>query len=174
MKRQWRVVRRGDVTGQWASFYVTLNRKGHIVMSRLTHERLGKPRAVQVLFDPPSSCIGLKPTQPALRDTFLVGPSGRHGGKIVRAYRLLQEFSINVKDTIRFRDAEFDADGVLVLELRTAEISARAKAQRVRREKSADCANINKNRDEKDNTERSVPGLPGGGSDGASAGVDGA
>lgn len=99
-------------------------------MSRLTHERIGGPKACLVLFDTVNNKIGLKPTAPGIRNAYPIGPSGRHGGKLLRVYRMLQEFSIDIPETLHFRDAEIDQDGILVLDLRTARASSRAKAQR--------------------------------------------
>ena len=61
MKPDWREVPRDAVKGQWAALYVTRNRRGYIVMSRVTHERLGGPKAFQLLFDAVNNRIGLKP-----------------------------------------------------------------------------------------------------------------
>ena len=129
MKRVWRECPRGEVLGQWASFYVTMNPKGFIVMSRIAYQRLGEPKAFQLLFDAANSCIGMKPAAASIRNAFPVGPSGRHGGKVVRAFRLMQEFGINLPETVRFHDAEIDPDGILILDLRTAKVSERAKGQ---------------------------------------------
>ena len=45
-----------------------------------------------------------------------------------RAYRLLIEFGIKVPETLEFKDAEIDLDGQLILDLRTARVSARGRA----------------------------------------------
>jgi len=130
MKPDWRECPRGDVKGQWAAFYVTMNPQGHVVMSRITYERLGEPKAFTLLFDKVNNQIGLKPTHAQDRNAYPVGPSGRYGGKLVRAYRLMQEFGISLPETIRFHNAEVDNDGILILDLRTARVSSRAKARR--------------------------------------------
>jgi len=130
MKPDWREVPRDHVAGQWAALYVTLNKKGYIVMSRLTYQRMGEPKAFILLFDTVNNKIGLKPAVVGIRNAYPVGPSGRHGGKLIRAYRLLQEFGIDIPETLHFRDAEIDNDGILILDLRTARVSARARTQR--------------------------------------------
>ncbi|MEP7075754.1 MAG: hypothetical protein ABI878_08075 [Acidobacteriota bacterium] len=130
MRANWTEVPRDHVRGQWSALYVTLNKRGFIVMSRLTYERAGGPKAFLVLFDTVNNKIGLKPTALGIRNAYPVGPSGRHGGKLVRVYRMLQEFSIDVPETLHFRDAEIDQDGMLVLDLRTARASSRAKTQK--------------------------------------------
>ncbi|MGD9588798.1 MAG: hypothetical protein AB7Q37_03035 [Pyrinomonadaceae bacterium] len=126
MKANWREIPRDDIKGQWSAIYVTLNRKGNIVMSRVTYERLGKPKAFHLLFDAANNRIGLKPTALGLRNAYPASPSGSRGGKMVRAYRLLQEAGIVVPQTLQFPDADIDTHGILVLDLRTAKVSPRA------------------------------------------------
>jgi hypothetical protein len=130
MKAEWQQVPRGDVIGQWSAVYVTMNPRGFIVMSRVTYERAGAPKSFLLLFDKVNNRIGLKPTHGQDHNAYPVGPAGRHGGKMVRAYRLMQEFGIVLPETIQFKDAEIDADGILILDLRTARISSRAKTRR--------------------------------------------
>ena len=125
MKRQWKEIARGDKRAQWAGMYVTLNSKGSLVMNRATHERLDSPEAFKVLFDEANNAIGLKPTVRALKNAYPAAKSGRHGGRRVNVYRLLTENDIYIKDTLTFPDAEIDADGILVLNMRTAEVSKR-------------------------------------------------
>jgi len=130
MKPNWRELPRDSVVGQWTTIYVTLNKKGYIVMSRLTYQRMGEPKAFVLLFDTVNNKIGLQPSAPGVRNAYPVGPSGRHGGKLIRAYRMLHEFGIDVPETLHFRDAAIDNDGLLILDLRTARVSARAKTLR--------------------------------------------
>lgn len=130
MKPDWRECPRNDVQGQWAAFYVTMNPKGYVVMSRVTYQRLGEPKAFLLLFDTVNNRIGLKPTALGIRNAYPVAKSGGHGGRLVRAYRLMQEFGIDLPQTVRFHDAEIDQDGILILDLRTARVSTRAAGQR--------------------------------------------
>ena len=131
MKTIWRECPRGDVVGQWSALYVTLNKRGYITMSRVTYERAGGPKAFIVYLDEVNNRIGLKPTHPSFKNAYPVGPSGRHGGKLVRAFRAMQEMGIVVNETIQFHDVVFE-DGLLILDLRTAKVSTRAMSQRKR------------------------------------------
>ena len=110
MKRVWKEVPRGDRRAQWAGMYVTMNRKGMIVLNRAAHERAGGFEAFLLLYDPANNTIGLKPSTPMTRN----------------AYRLLAEWGVVVQETLEFPDAEIDLDGILVLNLRTAKVSNRA------------------------------------------------
>jgi hypothetical protein len=125
MKRQWKEISRGDKRAQWAGMYVTMNSKGVIAMNRAAYEKTGAPDAFKVLYDEANNTIGLKPTALRMQNAYPVAKSGRHGGRRVSAYRLLTENGLCIKDTLFFPDAEIDVDGILVLQLRTAEVSKR-------------------------------------------------
>lgn len=129
MRVNWKEVPRGDVTGQWAKFYVTMNKRGFIVFSRKTYERVGEPKAFHLLFDAVNNRIGLKPTAMGIRNAYPVAKYGKHGGRLVRAWRLMEECGIDLPGTIRFEDADVDQDGILVLDLRTAKVVSRSRAQ---------------------------------------------
>lgn len=129
MRPNWKEVPRGDVVGQWAAHYVTLNRKGQIVMSRKTFERAGGPEAFTILFDDVNNRIGLKAAHKSTKNAYPVGPAGRHGGKMVRAFRLIQEFGIILSETIQFQNIEFDEDDIMILDLRSAKVSTRGSAK---------------------------------------------
>jgi hypothetical protein len=133
MKRNWSELPRGDQRAQWAGIYVTMNRKGVIVINRAAHERMDRPEAFQVLYDAANNAIGLKPSTRQMRNAYPAAKSGRHGGRKVNAYRLLTQYGLVIDDTLEFDDAEIDEDGVLVLSLRTARISNRALRHPTRR-----------------------------------------
>lgn len=81
MKRHWKEIPRDNKRPQWAGVYVTMNRKGTIVMNREAHEWMGSPGAFNLLFDSANNTIGLKPTSAALRNAYPALISGRHGGR---------------------------------------------------------------------------------------------
>lgn len=88
-------------------------------MSRKTFEAIKSPEAVHLFFDTVNNRIGLKGVDPRMRDVFRVAKQGRHGGRLIRAYRIMQEFGIDLPHTVRFTDPRIDNQGVLVLDLRT-------------------------------------------------------
>lgn len=126
MRPDWRECPREARSGQWSAIYVTMNPKGYIVLGKAAYKKLGEPQAFLLLFDAVNNRIGLKPTGLGIKNAFPASKSGRHGGRLIRAYRLLTEFGIDVKETLQFPDAEIDHDGVLILDLRSARVSARA------------------------------------------------
>ena len=121
-----------------AGIHVTLNREGWIVMNRATFRRMGEPAAFLVMFDKTNSRIALKPTGATMKNAYPAGPRGGYGGRIVRAHRLLTEFGIKVPETLEFKDAEIDLDGQLILDLRTAKVSARALGRKNRPQMNTD------------------------------------
>jgi hypothetical protein len=137
MKRHWEEVARDATKAQWAGIYVTMNAKGSIVMNRTAHERMGKPAAYLLLYDPANHTIGLRPTYPNIKNAYPTLKSGRHGGRRISAYRLLTERGLHIKETLEFPDAEIDTDGILLLNLRTAKVSNRAINHPRRRGKEA-------------------------------------
>ena len=127
MKADWQEVPRGDVMPQYAGIYVTMNPMGDIVMSRVTYEMLGAPQAFVILFDRTNNRIGLKPAHLSTRNAYPVRVSNKCGAKLVRGHRLTREHRIDLPQTVRFYDADIDEDGHLILDLRTAKISPRAR-----------------------------------------------
>ncbi len=127
MRPDWKEVPRGDgVAAHFSGMYVTMNPKGMIAMSRMTYDRMGAPKAFQVLFDVVNNRIGLKPAALTTRNAYPVRVHSANGGKKLNVFRLTQEFRISLPQTVRFYDADTDEDGVLILDLRTAKISPKA------------------------------------------------
>lgn len=125
MKGDWQEIARGDMAPWTAGLHVTLNTEGLIRINRTTHNRLGAPQAALLLYDRVNHRIGLRPANPGLRNAYPFFKFGRHGGRLVRAYRLLKECGIDLPGTVQFDDARIDDDDVLVLDLRSARISKR-------------------------------------------------
>jgi hypothetical protein len=126
MRAIWKEIPRDARAGKWAGMYVTLNPKGVIVMTRLTWQKSGSPEAYQKFFDDANQRIGLKPSTPNSRGAYPVNKNGRCGGRRISAFRLIAECRLLLKNTLEFPLADIDHDGVLILDLRTAEISKRS------------------------------------------------
>src|SRR5258706_15145863 len=98
---------------------------------------MGEPKAVQVYFDPPNSRFGLKPTALGARNAFPVCKRGPRGGRRIFVAAVLKEFRIDIPETIQFFDADFDDEGILVLDLRTARVPNRVLNHPTKRAKTA-------------------------------------
>ncbi len=127
MRADWQEVPRGDVMPQYSGIYVTMNPMGDIVMSKVTYQMMGEPKAFVILFDKVNNRIGLKPAALATKNAYPVRVSNKAGAKMVRGHRLTREHRIVLPHTVRFYDADIDEDGILILDLRTAKISNRAR-----------------------------------------------
>lgn len=123
MNEVWTKCPRDDAFGRWAKPYVTMNKRGYIVMSRKTYQNIKEPAAVHLYFDKVNSRIGIKPTDPRTRDAYPVAKQGRHGGRLIRAFRLMTEFGIEVPGTLKFQDIAQNNDNILILDLRTAKLA---------------------------------------------------
>ena len=118
MDTNWKEIPRGDTTPAAAGLKATINLRGHISWNRFTHERLGRPEAVKLLFDAANSRIGLQPAKPNTQNAYPIGPNGTHGGRVIRAYRLLNEHGIRLSEAVEFVNPQIDPEGILVLDLR--------------------------------------------------------
>lgn len=125
MKADWEEIPKENNPSWAAGLHVTLNKRGHIVINRTAHELMGRPEATLLLFDRINNRIGLRAANPGLRNAYRMVKTGRHGGRLVRAYRLLAKKGIELPDTVQFPDARIDEDDVLILDLRTAHVSNR-------------------------------------------------
>ena len=118
MKKHWEQCPRDSKPNRWQAFHVTMNAKGHIALSRFTHEELGSPSAYHLFFERLNSTIGLKPTVAGVKDAYPTSKRGVNGARLIRGFRLCQKFGIRLAETVRFIAPEIDEDGILNLDLR--------------------------------------------------------
>jgi hypothetical protein len=138
MKTNWKVTPRGDhARGCDAAIYVTLTPKGVFAFNRSTWHRLGAPKALHVLFDPPNNRIGLKPAQEKIANAYPVFVKGKAGLRGVRCQRVMAENGLKLPDTVRFGDADIDHDGILICDLRTAKVPANVTGHWTRKKREA-------------------------------------
>jgi hypothetical protein len=127
---KWTILPRGDVAPHWSGLYASLNRAGSLVITRVTHERLGSPEAFLIMFDPVNARLALRPAELKDANAYPARKWGRRGSKVIRAYRLVTEFAIRPSDTIEFISPVIDDEGRLVLNLKNVRISPKAHSQR--------------------------------------------
>ena len=109
---------RGAEESRWTSMYASMNRYGDIIISRVTHEKLGKPAAYQLLYDRERDVIGLRPARIDVDEhAFPARVRGRHGGMRIRGHKMIREFGIYVDATRVFHRCQMDNHGVLILDL---------------------------------------------------------
>lgn len=130
MRPEWHELPNNDVSPQAAALRATLTPRGVFTLNKRTWTEMDEPEAVIILFDPVNNRIGLKPTTPSTRNAYRIGHFNRNHSKRIRAARLIAEYRLDLPETLEFRNVTTDENGILILDLRTAKISARAAARR--------------------------------------------
>lgn len=120
MRANWTECPNEGRLGRWAGVWVTMNPKGRIVLGKKVYKQLGEPGWVKLLFDKTNRRIGIQPAEQGARNVYRVSREGPRAPMIVRAFRLMMEFDVHLDETVQFDDAEINAEGILVLDLRTA------------------------------------------------------
>jgi hypothetical protein len=104
--------------------YVSLNKRGEIAMNARAFKLIREPANVTLMFDPTHRRIGVKFPVTQDRDWFPVRRYGRgRKMRIVRAWRLLQQFEIEITETLRFVNPAietFKGDPMIVLPVHNA------------------------------------------------------
>ena len=106
-----------------ARVYVSLNKRGEIVMNEAAFARIRKPASVTLLYWAAERCIGVKFPVGLDRNFFLVRRYGRgRRMRIVRGGRMLKQFGMTVERTLVFENPEtIEFRGVPMLVLRLDE-----------------------------------------------------
>ncbi len=104
--------------GRWSKLYASINPEGEIRICKRSHELLGRPESVLLLYNPREKTIGITPAEPDAKNAFRSGPRGRFGGREIRAHQLLTRHKIVLPYCIRFESPTIDADRILNLDLR--------------------------------------------------------
>lgn len=125
MQDDWEICNKWDTPYGWRlrsrRIYVSLNRRGEIVMNEAAFKQILSPANVTLLYDRRNRQIGVKCPVKADMQFFPVRRYGRgRRNRIVRASRLLKQFEIAVERTVVFPDpktVDFKGQPMLVLEL---------------------------------------------------------
>ena len=125
----WRLVPRGDVAPHWSGLYVTMNPKGYLHLSAHTHRVLGEPEAFRLLYHELLRRLILAPVELGAKHAYPAAVSGKYGGKVVRAYRLITEHNLRPPDTIECLTPTIAEDNILMLDFNKVRISPKAHSQ---------------------------------------------
>ena len=125
-----RTPRPNNTVIRWDHLYVTLNPAGKLAFNRYTYERLGEPEAALLLFDRVTQTIGVQPVKASTDDAFPIrGVTGKPG-RVIHASRLIKEWNIQLPYGVRFHRANFNPDGILILDLRETRRTQRSREQK--------------------------------------------
>jgi len=100
--------------------YVTMSKRGIILINRKTVEDMGKPEGFVMLYDERYQTIGLRPATQNERNFIELKVKKGVTHRIVYAYQFCRHFKLKPTGTIVFTKPELDHDGVLLLELHSA------------------------------------------------------
>ena len=121
MMTDWQEYNGGEFLERRVRPRVTLNIDGGIYFGTAAYEALGRPEAVKLYFDVSGSRIGVKPVPQGEKTFKIVHPNGStctYGH--ARAATFCKYYGIKPEARIEFLDVHIDADGIMVLDLKTA------------------------------------------------------
>lgn len=120
------------MTGDWQAFdgvaakyrrtkmHVTLAASKDFYLNRIALEALGEPEAVRYFFDVGRSWIGIKKESADCEQAFPVRKKANgQGGGLVRAGHFCNRYGLLLESSISFQEIRIDADGMLILDLKT-------------------------------------------------------
>ena len=96
---------------------ITLNWKSSLMLNRMAFEIIGRPAAVELMFDQTYGIIGLKPIRTDAHNAFPVKPVLKGSYRRINAASFCLNFDIRVEKTIMFLDPLINPDGVIELNL---------------------------------------------------------
>lgn len=94
---------------------LTIGKRGQLAIGRDAYGQLGEPEAVELLYDPDTKHIGLRPVEPG-SDTAYAVRGGAHTSYTVSGTAFLKYYKIPFDGTAVRRHAEV-RDGVLCVDL---------------------------------------------------------
>ena len=138
MIRQWDVFKADIKSGKRYEPLVTLQMKGLLGFNPAAYELLGRPDAVELMFDKLNGSIGIKAVQADSPHAVTVRRANSSDSRAVSAATFCVYYGIRYENSLRFRNIRLDHEGILVLDLRDArEVVKRTSRQRTESEDQA-------------------------------------
>ena len=100
--------------------YVTMSKRGIILINRKTVEDMGKPEGIVMLYDERYQTIGIRPAAAGTKNFIPLKEKKGVTHRTIYAYQFCRHFKLKPAGTIVFTKPEIDHDGVLLLELHSA------------------------------------------------------
>jgi hypothetical protein len=120
MMTDWQEFDGGEFLERRVRPRVTLNIDGEIYFGKRAYEELGRPEAVKLYFDVAQSRIGVKAVPHGEKTFKIAFPSQSRMYGHARAATFCKYYGIKPEARIEFQDVTIDADGMMVLDLKTA------------------------------------------------------
>jgi hypothetical protein len=96
---------------------VTLGHKSTFYLNGVAYEAMGRPSAVEMLFEGNERVIGLRRTDPSKKNAFKLRLHGKGNYWRLAASAFCKHFRIKAAETVMFEDVDLDDHGVLMLDL---------------------------------------------------------
>jgi len=119
--RKWQIFQgRPNGTRVANDLRVTLGYGRTFYLNEAAFKALGEPEAVELMYDPPTSVIGMRPVDPRRRNAFPVKPHTTGRYKRISAAPFCAANRIRVHGTVLFDGAEIGPEGILELPINSA------------------------------------------------------
>ena len=97
----------------------TMSPRGVIYMNHKAWLVLGRPAAIEMMFDKGRRTIGLRKANPDMIEAFPVKDKKGTRSKVIMASAFCTHFLIKMMRTALFREADINEDGIMTLSLDT-------------------------------------------------------
>ena len=122
---EWEKFTGGPVKPPGLRMHATIARGGRIHLNANLFKRLGKPEAVWLFFNRRTQQIAVQSTSIRMPEAFPVGTLHNKSTRYISASSFCTHFGIRIRQTHRFTDPHFSADGKLILDLNKTVIVSR-------------------------------------------------
>lgn len=102
--------------------WVTLGKNKDMYFNAKAFELLGQPEAVRFLFDNARRLIGVRKESPKIEEAFPIKRKNLESGPVayLQASLFCSAYGIKPPYRLVFHDIHIDADGIMILDLKTA------------------------------------------------------
>jgi hypothetical protein len=126
MVMDWEVFRGGPTLPKRDRLHVTLNPRGAILINHKVFEAMGRPEAALLLYDERRQTIGVQPAAAGTEYSFPLKQKDNVTHRTIYAWPFCKFHKLKPSRTVVFGNAEFDHDGILLLDLhRATEVNSR-------------------------------------------------
>ena len=115
--RDWEEFDGGPSEQRRRRMYVTLNKRGMILINNGMFAAMGNPEAALLLYDRRNKTIGVRPAEAGAKKAFPVRQKSGSTHRSIYAWPFCRHFQIVPFETVRFTAPQIDNQGTLLLDL---------------------------------------------------------